>query len=196
MVIWLDLNTFTIDVTDSTAKIVRFKLLEFVIFPIIFGLLLSTIVALIPFKKLTYSGRYWKTFPFSIIGFLLFSLLSHGYLFYLRQYKGIDLGPIKSYGDINIDLSLDCSSVHNGSFSFENFVIHREGNNQIQIDKETGEKTEYQVQWVSNCEYWLIKSDSDTTMIKIVRIEQECYYCYSSKGGFAQSFKMNKLPDE
>ena len=163
----------------QTSFIFRHLFLNLIIF-LISGILIGLLVALIPFRQQLYKEKLKKTilFAISIILFLYFVNIS--YWVYETKEKGIELMPVINYDDIKKPVNLDCSSVHNGKFEDDNTIIERKGNQQFQINKKSGVKSEYNISWISDCEYVLtpIPIGSDILRIKIISVNSSSYGCY------------------
>jgi len=144
------------------------------------GVGLGYLVALIPFKTKPYKQRVKTSLPLmvSVVAIILCGVF--GYSAYLKKVKGIELRPLGKYTNIRIPPNLECSSVHNGKFETDKLIIERSGDKQFQTDKVTGEKNEYKIEWVNDCEYTLtsILDNSDKLKVKIVAVSPDNYDCF------------------
>ncbi len=141
---------------------------------------LGALIAFIPFRQRTFRDKFKRTFPILTSVVLLILITNFAYLAYLSSVNGIEFRPKQKYENIHIPLSLDCSSIRNGKFETLNLWIERNGNKQTQTDKKTGNKQEFVVEWLNNCEYILtpVINGSERLRIKIISITPEKYDCY------------------
>jgi hypothetical protein len=144
------------------------------------GAVLGTVLAFIPFRQKFFGEKFKTTFPLFTSIVLLFLVFTFAYLTYLKKVKGIQLGPLQKYEDIDIPANLDCSLVHKGKFETEKLLIERTENRQTQTNKKNGVKKIFTVNWINDCEYILtsVSDNSEKLSIKIIRINSDTYSCY------------------
>jgi hypothetical protein len=84
-----------------------------------------------------------------------------------------------------------CASVKTGKFKMNNNIITRTENKQTQVNNKTGEKIEYNVIWLSDCEYELTRVDDAARKIKvkILSVDSTGYYCSYYDTTERQTFK-------
>lgn len=159
-----------------------------------FGLAIGVMLALIPIKEKEFSQKFRFTFPIATSLTLVILLISFGYIAYLNKVKGIELKPLVKYDKIEIPQGLDCSSVKYGIFETESFAIKRQGNKQIEILKRNNQKSEYNIEWLSDCEYILspIDNPSKKLKVKIINVTKDGYECYSSFDKYANRFTLKR----
>lgn len=162
---------------------------------ILVGIILGLLTALLPFRKKTYREKFKITLPLGTSLGIFVLLLNFGYLAYLDKVKGIKLFPVTKYDKVEIPLSLDCSTVHNGKFEIENLIIERKGNRQIQTRKDTKETREYQIEWLSDCEYYLTSDDKPTEKlkVKIVSVTNQGFDCYAAVDKYGSRFRYKRV---
>ena len=156
----------------------------------ILGAGLGTLTALIPFGQQSFKEKFKTTFPLSTSVVLIVLISTFSYSIYLEKVKGIGLSPLQKYEDIQIPTNLDCSSVRNGKFETEKSFIERIGSKQIQTDKKTGQKKEFIIEWINNCEYILISTENSTEKlrVKITTINPDDYGCYVISDQYADKY--------
>ena len=97
-----------------------FQAIEFLVFLIMFlvpSLLVATLVAFIPFRQRDYKEKLLRILPITLAIFLtVFSLLI-GVAGYMVEKEGRQSGPLTKYENIEIPETLDCTTVHEGSFA-------------------------------------------------------------------------------
>lgn len=162
-------TTFVIDLSVS------------VLMPVAIGVGLGYLVALIPLKKsISYKQRTKISLPLmvSVVGIFFCSIF--GYSAYLKIVDGVAFSPLIKYDNIRIPANLDCSSVHDGIFETENLLIERLGDKQYQTNKTTGERNEYIVEWINDCEYILTSTldHSNKLKVKITAVNPNNYGCH------------------
>ncbi len=147
---------------------------------IIAGLLLGVLIAFIPFKQKRFKEKVKTTVPLLTSFVLLVFISVFGYSIYLKKVKGIDLRPLNKYEDISIPANINCSMVRSGKFESDKTFIERIENKQIQTDKKTGEKKEFTVEWINDCEYVLTstKDSLEIIRVKITEVNPNGYGCY------------------
>ena len=144
------------------------------------GALLGTVSALLPYKQKRFVQKFKVTLPFFISAVLLVQTTLYTYLLYTKHVKGVILKPLHTYEAIQIPVKSDCSSIHHGKFETEKSIIERWGNTQTQVDKKTGQKKVFIVEWINNCEYSLtpVDDNSKKLKIKITKVNSDDYGCY------------------
>ena len=180
-----------LDFSNTTFLIITIELFTNIVFFFGIGGILGLVMAFIPFRQKKIKEKLRLTFPFCTSGFLIIAISSFGYVAYLEKIKGIKIRPFIKYENVVIPSGLDCSSIKNGKFETENLFIERQGDKQIQIRKDTNEKKEFKVKWLSNCEYYLLPLDKpeEKIKVKIVNVTAENYNCYvSSYGKYAINY--------
>jgi hypothetical protein len=87
---------------------------------------------------------------------------------------------LNKYEDISIPANINCSMVRSGKFESDKTFIERIENKQIQTDKKTGEKKEFTVEWINDCEYVLTstKDSLEIIRVKITAVNPNSYGCY------------------
>ena len=160
--------------------------------PLITGLIISAILAFIPFRKSTYEGRLTLVLPFVVMIVVGLYTYSTAALVYYKEVHGRKLSPITYFRAVEIPEGVDCSEVKEGVFETDNLIIERRGNIQVQTNKKTGEKTSFDVNWLSDCEYYLTSNSEKNLKVKIVEVDDEGYDCYVAKGISAQKNRVDK----
>ena len=84
---------------------------------------------------------------------------------------------------------ISCASVKEGSFETDKYIIERQGNKQIMIEKSSNKKIEQIVEWVSDCEYHLIQN-SDRIKMTIINVDNKGYDCIDNH---SNEYRVNKL---
>ena len=162
-------------------------------FPVAIGLATGAILALIPFKKLSYKSKLSYVFPtitMLIAGLYTYSTAT---LAYYKEAHGKEIGPITYFREVEVPEETNCNEVREGIFETDNLIIERSGNLQIQTNKETGEKTSFKINWTSNCEYLLETDDPEKDLKgKIVKVDSEGYDCFVAKGINAQKNRIRR----
>ncbi len=155
----------------------------------------GALFAFIPYKKRTYAKKFERAFPLSTGVILIFLLFVFGYGLYMRDVMGFDFKSMKKYDDVVIPPNLDCTDIKNGAFESENITITREGDRQIQVNKETSVRIEYEVDWKSDCEYFLTPIDDPTYVlkVKVVGVQADHYECLVSTDKYAHRYIVRRL---
>lgn len=72
-------------------------------------------------------------------------------------------------------------------------IIERKNNFQTQINKQTGKKTEYEIRWISDCEYHLKNAASDNDLkVKVIEIDDFGFECFVATGIDAQKHRVKR----
>ena len=146
----------------------------------LFGAGLGALFALIPIEGKCYSQKLKTTFPLLISILLFLLIITYSYSVFGLKKKGYESRSPENYENIIIPKNLDCLSVHDGIFETDNTLIERYGTKQTETNKETGEKHEFDVEWINNCEYKLTptKGPALKLKVKITEINPDNYKCY------------------
>ncbi|WP_159477847.1 hypothetical protein [Dyadobacter sp. 3J3] len=62
----------------------------------LFGLIPAGLISLIPFKQKSFSEKFKMILPFCLLAVILVLVVSTGYIAYLKDVKGIQLGPYRN----------------------------------------------------------------------------------------------------
>ncbi len=166
---------------------------------VIIGVLLALLTALIPFRKKNYGQKFTFILPILVSMTLTLLIVVFGYISYSYSSKGIDIHPNMSYDTIEIDSTLDCSGIKEGTFQIDNLLIKRHGNRQIQTYAGADTMEEYEITWLSNCEYSLVSTDgkNDFIKVKITSVSENGYECYvlSANGKYVAGYKIKRLKE-
>lgn len=136
---------------------------------ILFAVLVSFLLAVIPLKNKSYWQRYGYFFP---LGITVISVL---YLMFFCA-----TGP--HYHSIKAKDGISCASIKDGNFKVLYLKIERKGDVQFQTNLKTGERTEFNVKWLSDCEYELSR-DGKVMKVKIVSADENGYECFTLMHG-------------
>lgn len=136
---------------------------------ILFAVLISFLLAVIPLKNKSYWQRYGYFFPAGI------TLVSVLYLVFFCA-----TGP--HYYAITPKAGISCVQQKDGVFKVLHLKIERKGDVQFQTDLKTGERMEFKVKWLSDCEYE-ISRDGKVMKVKIVSSDANGYDCYTLMRG-------------
>jgi hypothetical protein len=141
---------------------------------------LGALLALIPFRKWAYLAKFKTTIPAM---FALAMLFWNGFALqqlYYKFAKGSYREYAQKYEDIEVPSGLDCASIRNGVFLLGDHVIERQGNYQTETASTGGEKSEYEVEWINDCEYHLTPylSQKHQVAVKVDYITAEGYGCF------------------
>ncbi len=150
-------------------------LISLVLTIIVISIGLTLIIAIIPFREKSFKTKFKQISKISIILVLLIMVFTYGFL----ASKGVRYPTMVNYDEVQTCSSNDCLLVTEGNFETETIMIERIGNFQIETAKESNKKTEYEVKWISVCEYHLIPKNSSekTIKVKITKVEPEFYEC-------------------
>lgn len=181
------------DEWDFGSSIILLSSHIFIVFMV--SVVLGVLTALIPFKQKKYRQKFITTFPISFSFTLMVLLLNFGYLVYLDKVKGAKLSPLIKYDNIEIPVTLDCTSIKNGRFETENLIISRQGAKQTHINKDTKETREYKVEWLSDCEYILtpIDNSAESIKVKIINVSIDSYDCYTAIDKYAKRYRIKRI---
>ncbi|MBB6464135.1 hypothetical protein [Flammeovirga kamogawensis] len=184
-----------LEISEVKYIIVLTEILTTLITAFIPGIILASLSSLFLLKKEKYKNRIKQILPITTSLPLLLYIISFSYIFYKEEVKGEKLGPVIEYNNIKQSESLVCESIKDGKFETKNFFIERTGNHQTQTDKNNGNVSEYEVKWLSNCEYELtpISSEGDNMLVKIVDVTEKYYDCFTTTGTYATKFRIQKL---
>jgi len=154
------------------------------------SLVIGAIVAFIPVKQRTYKEKFNITLPLFSSIVLAIWIVAFSYYTYLKKVKGIELKPLIKYENIIIPDGVDCASVHEGLFETDKLSIERFGSKQIQTNKQTGIKSEFTIEWINDCEYYLTSTsdNSNKLRIKIVSVKADLYSCYVISEKYADKY--------
>lgn len=78
-----------------------------------------------------------------------------------------------------------CSAFKNGDFIFHaasnnmTYSITRHGSKQVEIEQETGHKTEWEITWLSDCEYTLLLKKDSYGVMNTERVKNLSDFIYS-----------------
>ena len=89
------------------------------------------------------------------------------------------------FDEIKIPTSLDCENLKQGDFICRHLEIKRTLNKQIEYDSKSNSTKEYQVKWITDCEYELIGSNGNVHnyKVKIVEVNVDNHKAYVSELG-------------
>ncbi|MBB6464100.1 hypothetical protein [Flammeovirga kamogawensis] len=183
------------EISEVKYIIVLTEILTTLITAFIPGIFLASLLSLFLLKKEKYKIRIKQILPITTSLPLLLYIISFSYILYIEEVKGEKLGPVIEYNDIKQSEGLDCESVKDGKFETKNLIIERAGNRQTQTDKNNGNVSEYEIKWLSNCEYELtpISYEGDNMLVKIVEVTEKYYDCFTTTGTYATKFRVQKL---
>jgi hypothetical protein len=170
----IEQNGFTFYLIDFASNIMLVS---------IFGAIIGSLIALIPYKNLNFKQKFKVTFlSTTSLGLLL--------LLFSPQFQV----PAVKYDDINVPSTLDCSDIRNGEFETDDIIIKRQDNIQIEIDKETKKEERFNVEWLSDCEYALSSTDNPTSVlkVKITNIQPDEYECFATIDKYVKHFKIRR----
>jgi uncharacterized membrane protein YsdA (DUF1294 family) len=170
-----------IDLTDSsglTSFTVDFISNLLTVF--LFGAGFGVLSAAIPYGKKRFREKFKITFPLLTVVVLIILIITFSYSLYLKNWKSIELRPVQKFDKIKIPQDLVCTSVHIGKFESENLIIERTANKQAQTNKKTGQKKEFAVEWINDCEYVLtsMADSKEQISVKITAVNPGEYGCY------------------
>jgi hypothetical protein len=141
------------------------------------GAILGLLFGLIPYKEKSFKEKFKTTLPLGISTILIVLIVIFSFAIFTNNSLK-NRSSIK-YDDITIPQTLSCLNIHEGKFETKNILIRRNGNRQIQINKLTKEEKEFAIEWLSDCEYHLSRSNtSEKLKVKIVSITDTTYECY------------------
>lgn len=186
----------TIDLSDQLGRLdLAVDIVSHLILVIVLGSALGAIAALVPFKRAPLRQKFTYTFPIGCSLVLTILILAFGMVAYYEKVKGVKIQPLITYGSIQMDPNMDCSTVHDGEFEIGSVVVTRRGSLQRQKDKQSGEVEEFTVEWLSDCEYLLTSlADPDDVMkVKIVHVSEDGYNCYVASGKYATTHSAIRL---
>jgi hypothetical protein len=147
---------------------------------LILGIIIGMLSALIPYKQISYRLKIKTIVPILIFIIMLIYYSIFCYVYFQSKSNGVGFYPVINYEDIKAPAKIDCASIHNGSFEDDEYIIERFGEIQIQTSKLSGEKSEFKVSWINDCEYSLTPlSDSlQIIKVKIISVSADNYECY------------------
>lgn len=159
---------------------------------IVFFIVLAVVpfLAFIPFKGMGYNEKFIRIVPIIASTVLIVLIANFGYLAYKKKSNGLELRPLHKYDDIEIPIDIHCEMVHNGKFETDKSIIIRDDKKQIQINKKTGKRNEFIIEWVSDCEYILtsVEDNSEKLRVKITAINPDNYGCYVISDKYADRY--------
>ncbi len=87
--------------------------------------------------------------------------------------------------------------MHDGKFENERIIIERHGKDQRQTLKDKNETKEYEVEWISDCEYYLKdkSNNAEWIKVKIVSVTEDGFECYSSGNVYSFKSKFKRVKD-
>ena len=155
------------------------------------GIVLGLLTALIRFGNNTFEERFKITFPLSNIFTAIVLIMVSGYFVYVQHVKMM----VTEYDKVEIPADLDCSTVHEGKFEDESLVIERFGNTQIQREKNGYPAAVYKLEWLSDCEYRLIRSSdsSEQIIVKIVAVTDSGFDCFAGTEKYLFKYRYTRL---
>ena len=137
---------------------------------IFLSLIVSVILGLIPLKQKTYLNKLKTIFPIIAFIILIASSLS------LLLHKTI------KFDEIETPTSLNCEDLKYGNFVCQHIEIKRTLNKQIEFDSKSKDAKEYQIKWISDCEYELIGINGNVQnyKVKIIEVNLDNHKAYVS----------------
>ena len=133
--------------------------LTIVVMSVLFGLLF----ALVPLKGTKYRSRLLNAICIGAI----FACLLFGFSKY-------NSGPHYYY----MPEASSCASIKTGHFRVDDMDIVRTIDHQTQTDLKTGDKNEFRVVWLSECEYKLFDEGGKSRSFKVAVADSSGYTCY------------------
>lgn len=135
------------------------------------SLLISAILSLIPLTKETYQNKIKKI----LLPITLIVLIANSLTLLLHE-------TIK-FDEIKIASSLDCKNLSQGDFICKYLEIKRTSNMQIEFDSRSNSTKEYQVKWITDCQYELIgiNGNIQNYRVKIVEVNVGNHKAYVSR---------------
>ena len=151
---------------------------------LIIGLIGSSILSKFIIKTVAYKKRMKLIIPHAILTIIAVMLIGFAHAAYLQEVKGIPFQKPRNYNEIIVPDDLNCSSLHFGEFETDRAKIIRKENRQIEVEKSSGNTEEFQITWISACEYTLnpVGNDSLKIYTKIIFTNNELYRCFSIPG--------------
>jgi hypothetical protein len=185
-----------VDLSDQIDRLdLAVDVLSQLVLVVVLGSALGAITALIPFKRAPLRQKFNYTFPIGCSLILAILIATYGMIAYYEKVNGVKIQPLITYGSVQVDPHLDCSTVHDGEFEIGSVVVTRKGSLQRQQNKHTGVVEEFKVEWLSDCEYILTPlADPEHVMkVKIVHVSEEGYNCYAASGKYATAHSATRL---
>jgi len=145
------------------------------------GSALTALVALFPYRSLTYRLKLQLELPVVSSLLLAFFIVMFGYTSFYENFKGVKLFPKETFEELKAPDNLDCTSIKKGKFEVGGDIIERQGVWQFETTGRTNERTIYKIEWTGNCEY-LLTSQKDTTKVfrfKVMEVTADGFTCYS-----------------
>jgi hypothetical protein len=140
--------------------------------------LLSLLAALIPWKGLPFSNRFWNRAPFVLVTItgmaLWFSIWAQEHY---RMDRTVERMAVSALGPLPTDESKACALVEEGVYWNAALCIKRFGSKQVQIDAQ-GTVDKFDIAWPSPCEYQLSKAGEGVLVrVKILHADANGFEC-------------------
>lgn len=150
-----------------------------IIFFVVVGAGLGYLISKIPFRQKTFKEKFKTAIPLCTSFVIVVFISVFTYAYYLKKEKGIELAPLQEYEDIECPEDIDCSVIHTGKFESELTLIDRTEIIEIQTNKKTGVKQEFNINWIDRCEYVLTSTsdNSEQIKVKVIKATPQEYIC-------------------
>lgn len=147
---------------------------------VVSGGVLGALFALIPSRNRTYLDRFKVALPLLTSFSLLIIIAGFIFIVFYGKQRGYSDRENVYYHNITTPADTNCSSIHNGEFSMDDYRIKRRDNIQIETNLKTGKTVEFKVEWINDCEYSLtpVNNELKKTFIKITQVNEDYYTCY------------------
>jgi hypothetical protein len=166
---------------------------------IVSGGVLGALFALIPSRGKNYLDRFKIALPLLISFALLLVITAFIFIVFYGKQKGYKDRENVYYHNITIPAGTNCSSIHNGEFIMEDYLIKRHDTIQVETNLKSGKTVEFKVDWINDCEYSLtpVRDSLKKTYIKVTQVNEDYYTCYGKvdEDMPAVFFKINRMKD-
>lgn len=167
--------TLTADRPDAGFSSYLSQVIVVDLFILVPGLILAALVALVPRASRSYGQRFWDRAPFVLCSVALLVLLFASVSFWLPRAVGMDMLEGQAYADLVP--AADCSSMHEGTFVGPASRFTRADGKQIEVERLLGMEQQLEVEWISPCEYRLTDAYGGASLVKILEVFPDGYYC-------------------